>query len=288
LKLLILGVSGLIGSIFFKVLSQDKNIQVFGTVRSNADKEYFLRIKPSYLIDSIDCNDNVGVKKLFENVKPDLVINCIGLTKHYKKIDMIDMIKVNALWPHELARLCDDFNAFLIQISTDCVFSGAKGSYTELDTPDAIDLYGRSKILGELNYFYGNTLTLRTSTIGHELKRHFGLLDWFLEQKKACKGYKKAIFSGLPTVALANIIRDHIIEDRNLKGLYHVGAEPISKFDLLNLIASVYNKDTFIEPDESFVIDRSLDCSKFSAHTGYMPLAWGNLVQLMYEFEKNG
>ena len=131
-------------------------------------------------------------------------------------------------------------------------------------------------------------MTLRTSTIGHELKTHFGLLAWFLGQKNVCKGYKKAIFSGLPTVALANIIRDHIIENQSLKGLYHIGAEPISKFDLLNLIASVYNKDINIEPDESFAINRSLDFSKFSAHTDYIPLAWDNLIQLMYEFEKNG
>jgi dTDP-4-dehydrorhamnose reductase len=288
LKLLILGVSGLIGSTFFKVLSQDKNIQVFGTVRSKADKEFFSSIKPSYLIDSIDCNDNVGVQKLFENVRPDVVINCIGLTKHYKNLEVIDMIKVNALWPNELARLCGDFNAFLIQISTDCVFSGTKGLYTEVDIPDAIDPYGRSKILGELNHVYSNTLTLRTSTIGYELKTQLGLLAWFLRQKNVCKGYKKALFSGLPTVVLANIIRDHIIENQSLKGLYHIGAEPISKFDLLKLIASVYNMDIAIEPDESFAIDRSLDFSKFSAHTDYIPLAWGNLIQLMYEFEKNG
>lgn len=286
MKLLILGVSGLIGSAFFKELSKDKNLQVFGTVRSKEDKEYFRSINPSCLFHSIDCNDYIGVKKLFENVKPDLVINCIGLTKHHKEIEVIDIINVNALWPHQLARICEDFNAFLIQISTDCVFSGAKGFYNELDTPDASDLYGRSKILGELND--ENSLTLRTSTIGYEPKTNFGLLAWFLEQKKVCKGYRKAIFSGLPTVVLANVIRDHIIENQNFKGLYHIGAEPISKFDLLNLIARVYNRNIAIEPDESFAINRSLDCSKFSAQTGYMPLAWDNLIQLMYESEKNG
>jgi dTDP-4-dehydrorhamnose reductase len=167
-------------------------------------------------------------------------------------------------------------------MSTDCVFSGAKGMYTELDASDAKDLYGRSKYLGEVDY--PNSVTLRTSIIGHELNGARSLIGWFIAQQGSVSGFTKAVFSGLPTVELAKVIRDHVIPHPELRGLYHVSSEPINKFDLLTLVASAYGKSIDIKPDDRLVIDRSLDSSRFREATGYQPPAWSELVRRMHEF----
>lgn len=167
-------------------------------------------------------------------------------------------------------------------MSTDCVFSGAKGMYTENDFSDAQDLYGRSKYLGEVDYH--NAITLRTSIIGHELDGARSLVGWFLAQNKSVKGFKRAIFSGFPTVEMARIIRDFVLPHPQLHGLYHVSADPINKYELLQLIAHVYRKKIEIVSDESFMIDRSLDSSRFQKMTGYTPPKWPELVQTMNQF----
>jgi dTDP-4-dehydrorhamnose reductase len=182
-----------------------------------------------------------------------------------------------------LAQICTLVGARFIHISTDCVFSGKDGFYTESAFADADDVYGRSKALGEVTY--GGYLTLRTSTIGHELQSNYGLLNWFLSQKSSCKGFNKAIFSGLPTVVFAQVIRDFVLKDTQLKGLYHVAAQPINKYDLLKLIAKVYKKEINIEPDDSLIINRSLDASKFNQATGYNPPSWQNLIETMYQYQ---
>jgi dTDP-4-dehydrorhamnose reductase len=170
-------------------------------------------------------------------------------------------------------------DARLIHISTDCVFSGKKGRYIEGDLPDAFDVYGKTKALGEVTY--SKALTLRTSTIGHELQSQFGLLDWFLAQDQVCKGYTRAIFSGLPSVVFAQVMRDFVIPNEEMFGLYHVGASPIDKFSLLKLIADAYGKKIEIVPDEVFEMDRSLDSSRFYAATGYQPPEWPELIKTM-------
>jgi len=187
------------------------------------------------------------------------------------------------LLPHRLAQLCELAQARLIHISTDCVFSGKVGMYSETDSTDADDVYGKSKALGEVAY--GSALTLRTSTIGHELQSDYGLLNWFLSQSERCKGFNRAIFSGLPTVVLAMVIRDFVIENKALSGLYHVAAQPINKYELLKLIADVYKKKINIEIDNSFVIDRSLDARKFNLATGYNPPSWESLINTMYQYQ---
>jgi len=155
--------------------------------------------------------------------------------------------------------------------------------YRESDAPDAVDLYGRSKALGEVDY--PHAVTLRTSIIGHELggSAH-GLIEWFLAQQDQVKGFKKAIFSGLPTVELARVIRDHVLHAPHLRGVYHVSAAPIDKHALLNLVAQAYGRTTRIVPDEQLVIDRSLDSTRFRQATGYEPPAWPELVRRMAEF----
>lgn len=196
--------------------------------------------------------------------------------------DPLQAIPINAMLPHRLSRLCELAGARLVQISTDCVFSGEKGNYRESDPSDAKDLYGKSKFIGELSS--PHTITLRTSIIGHELQSAHGLLGWFLSQEERYNGYAKAIFSGLPTVVLAQIFRDEVIPRPELSGVYHVAGQPISKYDLLKLIATVYGKQIEIVRDDKFVIDRSLNAERFREATGYVAPEWPTLIKTMHSY----
>ena len=277
-----MGATGLIGSYIFNYLSSTTSHDVFGSIRSPLDIRYFKQKSQMNLCTNIDAFNAEEVVGIFETIKPEVVVNCIGLTKHVETgSDPMQMIELNAMWPHKLAKLCSDYSARLIHISTDCVFSGEKGNYSEADIPDADNLYGRTKILGEVDY--GGHLTLRTSTIGHELHTKYGLLEWFLSQDKECFGYSKAIFSGLPSVVFAEIIKDFVLPNPHLAGLYQVSAEPIDKYELLKLIASIYGKKIEIKQDREFTIDRSLNYEKFKAATGYAPTAWPELIETMYK-----
>lgn len=196
--------------------------------------------------------------------------------------DPLQAIPLNTMLPHRLAQLCAVGSSRLVHISTDCVFSGAKGMYTEADVPDATHLYGRSKLLGEVTA--PHTITLRTSIIGTEQATCRSLVGWFLAQTGRVTGYRRAIFSGLPTVELATVIRDQVLPSPELHGLYHVAAEPIDKDALLRLVAAEYGKASEIEASDEVVIDRSLDASRFQAATGYAPPPWPELIRRMRAF----
>ena len=283
MKILVLGSTGLIGSTLLRVLSEKRSLDVFGTVRSECSAKLLQSIPLNKLFTGIDIEDDSSIMDIFSTIHPDVVINCIGATKHKDDGNHpIHAIKLNALFPHRLAQICEPFGVRLIHVSTDCVFSGKKGLYSENDKPDADDIYGKTKALGEV--ISGNVLTIRTSSIGHELNSSYGLLNWFLSQQNTCNGYKNAVFSGLPTVVLAQIIRDFILNNKDLKGLYHIGADPINKFDLLNLIANTYKKEIIIKLDENFVIDRSLDSTKFNRATGFKAPSWPDLIQTMHKY----
>jgi dTDP-4-dehydrorhamnose reductase len=283
-KILVIGANGLIGSTIFRVLSEMRDWQVFGSVRDCDSKKFFSPLIRQRLIAGIDVEQSDDIIKIFDQIRPDVVINCAGLTKHKPEAeDPLVSIPINSLMPHRLARFCKLVDARLIHISTDCVFSGEKGNYTEDDFADARDIYGKSKALGEVDY--SNTINLRTSTIGHELHSKYGLLDWFLSQESSCIGFTRAIFSGLPTVIFAQVIRDVVIPHRELCGLYHVSAKPINKFDLLKLIAEVYEKNIEIVPDNQFIIDRSLDSTRFQKATGYIAPEWSELIKLMHAYK---
>jgi dTDP-4-dehydrorhamnose reductase len=277
-----MGATGLIGSYIFRSLSSNTTHKVFGSIRNPEDIKYFLDKYRPHLYRNVNVENIAEVSDIFEQIKPEIVINCIGLTKHISESsDPIRMIELNAMWPHKLAKLCSAYAAKLIHISTDCVFSGTKGNYSELDVPDSGDLYGRTKILGEVDY--GGHLTLRTSTIGHELHTKYGLLEWFLAQEKECLGFSRAIFSGLPSMVFSEVIRDFVLPNTQLKGLYQVSADPINKYDLIKLIANIYGKKIEIKLDREFTIDRSLNYEKFKAATGYTPAAWPDLIKTMYK-----
>ena len=281
MRILILGASGMIGSALYKRLSAASNLEVFGGVRDLSVRKYFAAPLHRSLVGCGDLSVTESIQSILKKVKPDVVINCAGLTKHKKEADDPEIaIPINAAMPHQFAHACDDNAVRFIHISSDCVFSGTKGGYIEDDLPDALDLYGRSKALGEV--ILGNVITLRTSTIGHELHTNYGLLEWFLSQDKECQGFSKAIFSGLPSVVLAEVIKDFVLPNPNLRGLYHVSADPINKYELLELIAKIYDKKIEIKRDGEFTIDRSLNYQKFKVATGYTPASWPQLIESMY------
>ena len=283
-KVLVLGASGMLGNAVFRLFAQSPGFLTLGSVRSMG----VLRYLPKELHDRVICGVDVenidSLTGLFAKSRPDILINCIGLVKQLAEADdPLAAIPVNALLPHRLARLCDVAGARLVHISTDCVFSGTKGMYTEADASDAKDLYGRSKYLGEVDY--PHAITLRTSIIGYELAGAQSLVGWFLAQQEGVRGFRRAIFSGLPTVELALVIRDYVIPRPELHGVYHVSAKAINKYELLQLVADIYGKSIEICPDDKVVIDRSLDSTRFRQVTGYQPLEWRELVRVMHDFQ---
>jgi dTDP-4-dehydrorhamnose reductase len=281
MKVLVFGASGMIGNAMVRVLHEKRGWQIVGTLRSEAARRFFHPDIAPKLLSGVDVASHDSLVRVFSQVQPDVVINCIGLTKHHKEADdPLLAIPVNALLPHRMADLCALAGARMIHVSTDCIFSGGKGDYKEDDIADATDVYGKSKFLGETNY--PHAITLRTSTIGHELQSAYGLLEWFLRQEGVCKGFSRAIFSGLPSTVFAQIVRDIVIPREDLSGLYHVGASPIAKYNLLRMIADAYHKSINIIGDSEFAIDRSLNSERFCRATGYVAPAWPELVQSMF------
>jgi dTDP-4-dehydrorhamnose reductase len=284
MRILVLGASGMLGNAVVRVLSEKTDWQVYGTVRTESSKRFFQAGIAGNLLAGVDVEQQDSLTQAFIRTRPDVVINCIGLVKQLAEADdPLQAVPINTLLPHRLARLCEMVGARLIHMSTDCVFAGDKGGYRESDFSDANDLYGRSKFLGEVSY--SHSITLRTSIIGHELQSAHGLVDWFLSQQGKCKGYTQAIFSGVPTVVLAGIIRDVVIPRPELSGLYHVAAQPISKYDLLRLVADIYQKPIEITPDDVVAIDRSLDATRFQQATGYVAPPWPELIKLMHAYK---
>jgi dTDP-4-dehydrorhamnose reductase len=282
-RVLVLGASGMLGNAMVRRLSMEFGLDVWGTVRSSGSKSFLLPELQAKIVDGIDVENQDDLMSLFSSVRPQVVINCVGLIKQLKDAsDPLNAIPINSLLPHRLARLCDLIGARFIHFSTDCVFSGSKGGYKECDPSDAEDVYGRTKFLGEVDY--AHAITLRTSIIGHELQGSTSLVGWFLAQQGQVKGFEQAIFSGLPTVELAQVVSDFVLPRPDMHGVYHVSSDPINKYELLRLIAEAYGKSISIVPDQSVVIDRSLDSSRFKEATGYQPPSWRELVAKMQAF----
>ncbi|RQO36110.1 NAD(P)-dependent oxidoreductase [Herminiimonas sp. KBW02] len=283
MRILVLGASGMLGNAMMRILSERSDWAVYGTIRSDSLKKFFPADIANNLLSGIDVEQVDSLLQAYAQVRPDVVINCIGLIKKFMdEEDPLHAISVNAALPHRLAKLCAVSGARLVHMSTDCVFSGEKGNYTEADVSDATDLYGKSKFLGEVNY--PHALTLRTSIIGRELQSANGLIGWFLAQDGSCPGFRRAIFSGFPTVVLAEIVREFIIPNPDLHGLYHVAAQPISKYELLRLVADVYGKSIDIVADDALVIDRSLNADRFAEVTGYRAPDWVELIKRMHRY----
>lgn len=286
MKVLVIGTTGMLGYSLFKNLNDADHLDVYGTVRSIKGKEQFFSGCEQQLFKGIDVGDLSTVEAVLKELKSAVVINCIGLIKqHSISKQHTDAVAINSLLPHQLAQLCDNYSCKLIHFSTDCIFDGKKGLYTESDIPDARDLYGRSKCLGEVDY--APHLTLRTSIIGHELGSAVSLVDWFLSQKGSTKGFSKALFSGLPTCSIARLLIDKILPEKSLSGLYQLSVDPIDKFTLLKLIAKTYNKKIEIIESTDLEIDRSLNSKKLRDALSLEAPSWEELVSEMYQDYKN-
>lgn len=274
-RVLILGGGGMLGHQVWQVCRE--RFDAFTTVRTRPPFPLF---EGDHVLEGFDAGDAAGIEGLLAELAPDAVVNCIGIIKQLEAAhDPIASITVNALFPHVLARTCRRIGARLVQISTDCVFSGDRGGYVESDHPDPVDLYGRSKLLGEVG---SPDLTLRTSIVGRELAGAHGLLAWFLTNRGGrVRGFTRAIFSGVTTNELARVIADVLERHTGLHGLYHVAAEPISKYDLLMLFNAAFGAGVEIDADDSLIIDRSLDGSRFRAATGWTAPAWPAMVEAM-------
>ena len=276
MKILILGGSGMLGHRLWLNLSQHHETWV--TVRGDASQFPELSEFPRHHVRAnVDALIFDEVTRALASIQPDLVINCIGLIKQtHLARDPLSSISLNALLPHRVSLICRTARIRMIHISTDCVFTGKKGCYTEEDQSDAEDLYGRTKFLGEVSY--PHCVTLRTSIIGRELKSRLGLIEWFLSQSGTIHGYKHAIYTGFTTDELSRIILDYVIPNNDLSGVYHVSSEPISKYDLLNLAKYAFRRDITILPDENFRCDRSLISTRFRQVTGYTPPSWPDMI----------
>jgi dTDP-4-dehydrorhamnose reductase len=280
MKVLILGGSGMLGHKLWQTFSA--RFDTYATFRRAPATYARLRIfDEARALGGVSAENFDSVVRAVAAVRPHAVVNCIGIVKQDAAAkDPLASITVNALFPHRLAQLTRAAGARLIHLSTDCVFSGRKGFYAEGDAPDAGDLYGRTKLLGEVEG--ENCLTVRTSMIGRELEGAHGLLEWFLSQEGGrVRGFRRAVFSGFTTRALGDVLARIVGEHTDLSGVRHVAAAPINKFDLLSLIKEVYGLAVEIEPDESFACDRSLDGSRFRAATGFDAPSWPEMIEGM-------
>jgi dTDP-4-dehydrorhamnose reductase len=280
MRILIFGGNGMLGHKLVQFLGQ--HAEVWATLRGNfGEIEAFELINNQRCIEEIDIENVESIRKAIFTSRPDVVVNAVGIVKQLPSSkDTIRTLTINSIFPHRLNELATEFGFRLFCISTDCVFDGIKGNYSENDLPNATDLYGKSKNLGEV--VSENSLTLRTSIIGRELRTSHSLVEWFLANKgKSVKGFANAIYSGFPTIVLADIIRSLIFEHPKLSGLYHLSSDPINKYDLLKLLNKAYGANIEIERDEDFKIDRSLDSTKFKDLTGFMPASWEVMIEQM-------
>ena len=281
MKVLIVGATGMLGYSLFCNLSDVEYLDVYGTVRSIYNKKIFFENYDEHIFEGVDAYDLETLGIIIKKIAPAVVINCIGLIKqHDISKNHVDSVTINSLLPHKLASLCDANSCKLIHFSTDCVFDGSKGLYTEDEYPDAQDLYGLSKRLGEIDYF--PHLTLRTSIIGLELNSSVSLVDWFLSQEEEVKGFSNAIFSGLPTCLIAQLLIDNILPKQDLSGLYHLSTDPIDKFTLLNFIAEVYKKNIIITESKDVIVDRSLNSERLHDILYWDHESWKVMISKMH------
>jgi len=280
MKIVVLGVTGMLGHKMFQRLGE-RFESVTGFAYENVKQPPFDKVTLFQGVDviaGVDVSDFQILEKHLADIEPDYIINCVGIVKQRDAATAyIPSIELNALLPHKLAAFAQKWGGRVIHFSTDCVFDGARGGYTEEDASNAVDLYGKSKFLGEVQC--ENALTLRTSIIGRELVNHKSLLDWFLSQKgETVKGFKKVIYSGVTTNQMAEVVTMILQRYPALSGLYQVVADPISKYDLLCLARDSLGLDVEIEGEDETILNRSMKGDKFREATGYVSPPWPELM----------
>jgi dTDP-4-dehydrorhamnose reductase len=269
----------MLGHKLCQILSRD--LEVWATFRDSPRPlpALYRDTRPLFGVDAVAFD---SVADALGRVRPDVVVNAVGIVKQRAEAhDPIPSITVNALFPHRVAALCAASSARFIHFSTDCVFSGRRGRYREEDEPDPVDLYGRSKLLGEVAG--AGALTLRTSIVGRELEQRSGLLEWFLHAGERVPGYTRVIWSGLTTNRLAAIVRELIRTRTPVEGLYHVSMAPLSKHDVLVGFREAFGRRTEIVPDPGPVLDRSLDSTRFWSRTGFNQPSWNDMLAELAE-----
>jgi len=278
MRVLVLGATGMLGHKLVQQLSQ--RYEVWAGIRTAFDRVARFGIcDRERTITGLDAADEHSVETAIITSKPEVVLNAVGVVKQVERSnDAVATLLANSVLPHRLAELGRHHGFRLITISTDCVFSGRTGAYNEADVPDAQDLYGRTKLLGEIDA--PNCLTLRTSIIGRELWSRHGLLEWAIANAGGkVNGYRNAVFSGFPTIIFADIISDLIGLYDKVAGVYHVSSEPITKFDLLTRLNDAYKLDLKIVATDEPKIDRSLDSTRFRKATGFVPISWNKMIE---------
>lgn len=280
MRVLIIGGDGMLGHCLLTALASSHEVKV--SLRSPLQAYAALGMfHAGNAAGGIDVRDIAAVRGLLHEFEPDAVVNAAGVVKQRGEAsEAIPSIEINSLFPHRLAAECRNVGAALIHYSTDCVFSGSKGNYRESEIPDPLDLYGRSKLLGEVEA--DNCLTFRTSMVGLELTRKTGLIEWFLSQEGSVAGYTRAVFSGLTTAEHARVLQRVLAAMRNrllpASGLFHLAGNPISKCELLTMLTKQSGLDKRIIPDDRLVVDRSLKASKFKDAYGYSAPSWGEMI----------
>jgi dTDP-4-dehydrorhamnose reductase len=280
MRILVLGAGGMLGHKLLQHLRHE--FEVAGSIRASKPDSTLAKALPGVrLFGGVVADDLPSVERVLDAFRPQAVANCIGIIKQSAAAkDPILSITANALFPHQLARLCLTRNARLIHFSTDCVFSGAPGTHTEDDPPDPQDLYGRTKLLGEVAE--PNCLTIRSSIVGHELRAGMGLVEWFMAQRGGrVRGFANALYTGLTTLTMSDLVACALNEWPGLDGVWQVASDPISKYELLGIINHVYGLGVSIELDETFRCDRRLDGSRFRARTNWTPPSWESMVEAM-------
>ena len=276
MRVMVIGATGTLGHRL--CLDWAERFECWGTVRAPVEDPVAELLAPARLIAGISAEEPDTLRSALERARPDVVVNCVGAVKQAEAGQQpIPAIRINSLFPHELAAACRESSARMIHISTDCVFSGERGRYSEQDVPDAADLYGRSKLLGEISG--EGLLTLRTSLIGRELQSSLGLLEWLISNRGgSVKGFSRAVFSGLTTIGLASEIGVLIEEHPGLEGIWHLASEPIDKLELLTALERALELGIEIVPDRSVIVDRSLDSTRLCRATGRQPRRWDQMV----------
>ncbi len=280
MRILILGGDGMLGHrLHMHLLQRDHDVRV--TLRRGlADYARYELFTPENSYTGVEVRDQGKLLEAFANFRPEAVVNAVGIVKQRGAAkEAIPSLEVNSLLPHRLALLCRAAGARLVHMSTDCVFSGRRGNYTEEDIPDPEDLYGRTKLLGEVAE--PGCVTLRTSILGLELSRKTGLIEWFLAQKgTTIWGFTKAIYAGLTTAEMSRVIERVLVEHPELSGVWQVASEPISKYDLLVRFSEILGRDDVnIVPEDSVRIDRSLSALAFEKATGYSAPDWNEMLE---------
>ena len=281
-KILVLGANGMLGSTLLNFLSLNHIVEA--TARQELQQP---SVHAGFGVSAQDA-DLKKFENLIKSFQPDFVINCIGVVKQREESKShAHSILINSLWPHLLLQMCQKLGTKLIHFSTDCIFSGQSGNYLESSPSDAQDLYGVSKFMGELNDAIA--LTLRTSIVGHEVQSNYSLIDWFLSQQGSCYGFTKAMYSGLTTVEVAHFLDRFALDafaDKKISGVYHLSSSAISKYDLLKIVAQVYQKNIEIKENKDFAIDRTLDSSKLQKILHYTPPSWQQQIEELHNYYK--